>query len=49
MDPGEEIDDSIAQHQDWCADTPVMLRKTILEVDPQIIEEWKYVGSPVAG
>jgi hypothetical protein len=47
MNPSEEIDNLIAQHQDWRGATLANLRKTILEVDPEIIEEWKWMGSPV--
>jgi hypothetical protein len=37
----------IAQHQDWRGAMLAKLRKTILEVDPGIIEEWKHMGAPV--
>lgn len=47
MNPGEQIDNLIAQTPDWRGATLAKLRKTILEVDPGIIEEWKYMGSPV--
>jgi hypothetical protein len=47
MNPSEEIDNLIAQHQDWRGATLAELRKTILEVDPEIVEEWKWMGSPV--
>ena len=47
MNPSEEIDDLIAQNPDWRGATLAELRKTILEVDPEIIEEWKYMGAPV--
>jgi hypothetical protein len=47
MNPSEEIDNLIAQNQDWRGATLAKLRRTILEVDPGIIEEWKYMGSPV--
>ena len=47
MKPSEEIDNLIAQNQDWRGAMLSKLRKTILEVDPGIIEEWKYMGSPV--
>jgi hypothetical protein len=47
MNPSEEIDNLIAQNQDWRGATLANLRKTILEVDPGIIEEWKYMGAPV--
>src|SRR4029078_5845231 len=32
---------------DWRGKTFARLRKTILEADPEIIEEWKWMGSPV--
>ena len=47
MNPSEEIDNLIAQNQDWRGATLAKLRKAILEADPVIIEEWKYMGSPV--
>jgi hypothetical protein len=47
MDPSEEIDELIARNQDWRGAALAKLRKTILEVDPEIIEEWKYMGAPV--
>jgi len=47
MNPSEEIDNLIAQNQDWRGATLAKLRKTILEVDPEIVEEWKWRGAPV--
>lgn len=47
MTPSEKIDDLIAQNQDWRGDTLARLRKTILGVNPEIIEEWKWRGAPV--
>jgi len=47
MNPSEEIDNLIAQNQDWRGATLAKLRKTIIEVDSEIIEEWKYMGAPV--
>jgi len=47
MTPTEAIDDLIARHQVWRGATLATLRKTILEVDPEIVEEWKWMGSPV--
>jgi hypothetical protein len=47
MNPGEEIDNLIAQNRDWRGATLAKLRTTILEVDPGIVEEWKYMGAPV--
>ena len=47
MNPAEEIDNLIARHQDWRGATLAELRRLILEVDPEIIEEWKWRGAPV--
>lgn len=47
MTPSERIDQLIADTQDWRGETLARLRKAILEADPQIIEEWKWMGSPV--
>jgi hypothetical protein len=47
MDPSEAIDNLCAQYPDWRGDTLTRLRKAILEVDPGIVEEWKYMGAPV--
>ncbi len=47
MNPGEEIDSLIAKHDDWRGARLANLRHTICEVDPEIIETWKWMGSPV--
>ena len=47
MDASKRIDDLIAGIADWRGKTFAKLRKAILESDPQIIEEWKWMGSPV--
>ena len=47
MKPDEEIDNLIAQNQDWRGAMLAKLRRTILDVDPGIVEEWKYMGAPV--
>jgi hypothetical protein len=47
MHPSERIDQLIAGIADWRGKTLADLRKTILEVDPEIVEEWKWMGSPV--
>jgi hypothetical protein len=47
MNPSDNIDNLIAQSHDWRGATLAKLRKTILEVDSQIIEEWKWRGTPV--
>ncbi|MDB5461762.1 MAG: hypothetical protein JWP23_151 [Phenylobacterium sp.] len=47
MTPSEQIDQLIADTTGWRGKTLASLRKTILEADPEIIEEWKWMGSPV--
>src|SRR5271166_4186573 len=41
------IDRLIAGLTDWRGKTLASVRKTILEADREIIEEWKWMGSPV--
>lgn len=47
MEPSEHIDALISAHPDWRGETLADARRMILEVDPDIIEEWKYMGAPV--
>ena len=47
MNPSERIDALIAGIADWRGKTFAAVRKTILEADKEIIEEWKWMGSPV--
>jgi hypothetical protein len=47
MNPSERIDQLIAQLTDWRGKTLADLRKDILDADREIIEEWKWMGSPV--
>src|SRR2546423_20721 len=47
MTPSERIDRLIAGLTDWRGKTFAGIRKTILEADREIIEEWKWMGSPV--
>jgi len=47
MNPSERIDQLIAGLTDWRGKTFARVRKTILEADREIIEEWKWMGSPV--
>jgi hypothetical protein len=47
MNPSEQIDQLIAKLTDWRGKTLAGIRKTILEADRAIIEEWKWMGSPV--
>ncbi|SAK77570.1 hypothetical protein AWB80_04654 [Caballeronia pedi] len=47
MNPSERIDALIAGITDWRGATFANVRKIILEADDGIVEEWKYMGSPV--
>jgi hypothetical protein len=47
MHPSEQIDQLIEQLTDWRGKTFADLRSAILDADPDIVEEWKYRGSPV--
>ena len=47
MDPSERIDQLIAKLTDWRGKTLADVRKSILAADPEIVEEWKWMGSPV--
>jgi hypothetical protein len=47
MNASERIDELIAGLTDWRGKTLASIRKTILAADREIIEEWKWMGSPV--
>jgi hypothetical protein len=47
MNPSENIDRLIAKLRDWRGKTLAGIRKSILAADREIIEEWKWMGSPV--
>lgn len=47
MTPSETIDQMIAGITDWRGETFAAMRKAILAADSQIVEEWKWMGSPV--
>jgi len=47
MNPSERIDELIAGLTDWRGKTFASVRKSILGADPEIVEEWKWMGSPV--
>src|SRR5579864_7385630 len=47
MNPSERIDELIAKLTDWRGTTFASIRKSILEADREIVEEWKWRGSPV--
>jgi hypothetical protein len=43
----ERIDAKIASLTDWRGERLAELRKLILEVDPEVTEDWKWMGTPV--
>lgn len=43
----ELIDEKIAGLGDWRGETLSRMRKLIKEVDPDVVEEWKWMGTPV--
>jgi hypothetical protein len=47
MNPSQRIDRLIAGITDWRGKTFAGIRKSILAAGPEIIEEWKWMGSPV--
>jgi hypothetical protein len=47
MNPSERIDQLIAELRDWRGETFAAIRKTILAADREIVEEWKWMGTPV--
>ena len=47
MNPSERIEELIADLTDWRGEMLANIRKSILEADREIIEEWKWMGSPV--
>ena len=43
----ELIDQRIAELGDWRGETLSRMRKLIKEADPEVVEEWKWMGTPV--
>ena len=41
------IDARISELGDWRGDTLARVRRIIHEADPEIVEEWKWMGTPV--
>ncbi|MCZ4344580.1 DUF1801 domain-containing protein [Devosia neptuniae] len=46
MNAAEQIDQLIAGLGDWRGDTLAKVRKCFIGADPEIVEEWKWMGSP---
>ena len=47
MNASEQIDELIAGLTDWRGKMLANLRRIIHEADPEIVEEWKWMGTPV--
>ena len=47
MNPSKQIDELIAEIADWRGKKFATIRKTILATDPEIVEEFKWMGSPL--
>ena len=45
--PSRLIDARIKELSDWRGETLARVRKLIKEVDPEVVEEWKWRGVPV--
>lgn len=43
----ELIDKRIAELADWRGETLSRMRELIKEADPDVVEEWKWIGTPV--
>ena len=46
MNVTEQIDELIAKLPDWRGPTLANIRQIIKDADPEIVEEWKWMGSP---
>jgi len=45
--PSERISERIAELGDWRGKTLARMRKLIKKADPDVVEEWKWMGTPV--
>lgn len=45
--PAQKIDELISELDDWRHDTFSEIRRIIREADPEVVEEWKWMGTPV--
>jgi hypothetical protein len=43
----ELISERIAELGDWRGETLSRMRKLIKEADPEVVEEWKWMGTPI--
>jgi hypothetical protein len=47
MTASELITNKIAELGDWRGETLARMRKLIQDADPDVVEEWKWMGTPV--
>jgi hypothetical protein len=47
MNPSDQIDRLIASLDDWRGKTLAAVRKSFLGADKGVVEQWKWMGSPV--
>ena len=47
LSPSELISNRIAELGDWRGETLGRMRTLIKEADPDVVEEWKWMGTPV--
>jgi hypothetical protein len=47
MNPSQKIDQLIAGLDDWRGKTLTAVRKSFLAADKGVVEQWKWMGSPV--
>jgi len=47
LPPSELISRKIGELGDWRGETLARMRKLIQQADPEVVEEWKWVGTPV--
>jgi hypothetical protein len=46
LSPSQLIDQRIAELGDWRGQTLGRMRRLIQEADPEVVEEWKWMGTP---
>src|ERR1700748_2465422 len=47
LSPSELISKRISELGDWRGKTLSRMRKLIKEADPEVVEEWKWMGTPI--
>jgi len=45
--PSQKIDEYVSELDDWRHDTFAQIRRVIQEADPEVVEEFKWMGTPV--